>query len=623
MLDLNFKFKSDEYGSILPDIAYALRPNPDITIAEHAEKNLYLIPGKNPFPGLVDFDRTPYLYEILSALMPDNGIEKVVLMKGWQTGGTLAGLAWMLWVMDAAPAPMLIVQPNDELRNKFSKQRISPIVSNCKSLQGKIEELERYSSKKEAKDTLITKQFPGGFLNLGTAKSEVSLRSDTVQFVMFDEVSAYDDDCQGHGDPCGIALGRTSHYDGRKKIFYISTPTIHGSCRIEEEYNFSDKRKYFIKCLSCGEPQIFEWKRFFFGEERVHYRCIKCEYKHYEEDKPELLKRGNASWQATANPVNPKSVGFHLPALYAPLGAWSWESSVEQFKKGKTNPQELKVFVNNVLGETWEDRNIKTIDPEDIMTLAEDYSFGPDDPLPQGIGAITAGVDTHPSHVDIVVRGWGRDLENWILDHVVIEGDSNKDEIWSQVYRVLSQTYTHHTGVKLRIAVTCVDTGGHNTEAVYNFCRGRLPEFILAIKGSRNPSAPVIGNSTKVKERTVDLFPVGKLATHGRLYSSINQSIDKAKEIKEALKNGNQLISYSGPQVMHFHKGLRESFYRQLTAPKAKWVRQEGQMIRTYVTTDHVADHAHDAMRYADAAFCFWAQDINSVCDDLDGRAQS
>ena len=112
-----------------------ITPNEDLSIYEHAAKNLYLVAGKNPFPGLVDFSLTPYLKVILDSLMPDNGIEKVVLMKGFQTGGTLALLAWMLWVMDNNPAQMLIVQPNDELRTRFSKQRIEPIISNCKSLK--------------------------------------------------------------------------------------------------------------------------------------------------------------------------------------------------------------------------------------------------------------------------------------------------------------------------------------------------------------------------------------------------------------------------------------------------------------------------------------------------------
>mgnify|MGYP001618482099 CR=1 FL=1 len=99
-------------------------------------------------------DRTPYLYEILDSLMPDNGIETVVLQKGWQTGGTLPALALMLWVMDVSPCPMLIVQPNDELRAKFSKQRITPIVANCKSLQGKISDLVLYQNKNDLKTPL-------------------------------------------------------------------------------------------------------------------------------------------------------------------------------------------------------------------------------------------------------------------------------------------------------------------------------------------------------------------------------------------------------------------------------------------------------------------------------------
>ncbi len=78
-----------------------------------------------------------------------------------------------------------------------------------------------------------------------------------------------------------------------------------------------------------------------------------------------------------------------------------------------------------------------------FITLAEDYIFGPEDLLPRGIGLITAGVNTHPSHVDIVVRGWSRELENWILDHVVIDGDPNTQAVLEQVDQVLSQTYLH------------------------------------------------------------------------------------------------------------------------------------------------------------------------------------
>ncbi len=592
------------------------KPNEDISIKEHASKNLYLVSGKNPFPGLINLELTPYLIAILDALMPDNGIEKVVLMKGWQTGGTLTALAWMLWVMDISPTSMLIVQPNDELRNRFSKQRIEPITANCRSLRGKIKEMQDNSvAKSKEKSTLITKVFPGGFLNLGTSRAASSLRSDSVQYIVFDEVSAYDEDCQGEGDPCGIALGRTSTFEGRKKIFYISTPKIKGMCRIEEEYDLSDKRRLFFPCFNCGEDQVLEWSRIDISGDDPVYLCIKCQYRHHEEEKPEILKL--ARWLPTAEPKEKGIIGFHLPALYAPLGMYSWKSALKQYKKGLTNPQEQKVFINNIEGLPWEDRSIKVLDPDDIMSLTEEYYFGPQDILPEGIGLITAGVDTHPSHVDIVVRGWGRDLENWVLDHVVIDGDANSEELWYRVYHILTQTYNHHTGTKLGIATTCIDSGGQNTEAVYEFCRGRLEEMILAIKGAQRRASPVIDKPSLVKEGTCHLFPVGKEVTHGRLFSSINQSLKRVMKMKEMLEEEDKVIPYAGPQVMHFHHELSEKFFKELTGPKAKWAKSGGKWVQVYEGTKE--DHAHDAMRYADAAFCFLDLDINRICDERDG----
>jgi hypothetical protein len=47
-------------GSANQDYVVGLKPNQNLSIAAHAQSNLYLVSGKNPFPGLVDLDRTPY-----------------------------------------------------------------------------------------------------------------------------------------------------------------------------------------------------------------------------------------------------------------------------------------------------------------------------------------------------------------------------------------------------------------------------------------------------------------------------------------------------------------------------------------------------------------------------------
>ncbi len=575
--------------------------------------------GKNPFPGLVDLERTPYLYEILDALMPDNGVEKVVLQKGWQTGGTLSALAFCLWCFENSGSPVLYVFPNDELRTKFSKERLGPMIANCAALQGKVKNLERYGQGKDrTRDTIISKVFPNGsFCNLATSLSPVSLRASSIQVVIFDEVSAFCDDSGGEGDPCTIALGRTSTYEGRKKLFYISTPSIKDQCRIEREYLTTDRRKYFVPCLSCGEMQLIVWKQIDFSGPVPFFRCIRCGYSHWEQDKTYLLKHGE--WRPTATPMFGNVRGYFLPALYAPIGMYSWKSCAEQFRKGYDNPVELKVFVNNILAETWEDRSVASLNPDDLGNLAEDYV--PTETLPKGAGLVVAGVDTHPSHINICTRAFGRNGESWVLDYWVIYGDSNQISTWQRVDEKLGTTYRHHQGETLRIAATCIDTGGHNTDSVYDFCRNRLGEFILPIKGIGTPSAPIIDQPTFLKEENIYLFRVGKLATHGRLFSDLGRSLIMWKDHKEKLKNG-IASDHGGPQILHFHRRLDSSFFKELAAPKAKWVKREGSFQLIYESTDGVADHAHDCLRYADAARHFLDINIERLCDQLDGNAK-
>lgn len=616
MLSSNLVLDFNDFASIKPTFISSMTPPEEISIREHAEKNLYLAAGINPFPGLVDFSKTPYLYEPLDALMPDNGIERVVLMKGWQTGGTLSGLAWTLWVMAASPTYMLIVQPNDELRTTFSQHRLDPIIRHCKALRDKIEEERRFD--KVERDSILTKKVPNGCIFLGTAKSTSALRSHSFQFVLFDEVSAYPANTQKNGDPCGLAIGRTSAYEGRKKLFYVSTPSIAGQCRIEAEYLTTDQRKYFVPCLGCGHMQIITETGLDFSLEMPVFRCEKCRYAHIEQDKTEMLRRGE--WRPTVKPRIPNSRGYHLPALYAPPGMWSWKSTRAQLLMGVDNPEEKKVYVNNCLGLPFEDAAVRPLDPKDLKSCI-DHAW-PEDRLPRGCTYLTCGVDTHPDHVDLVVMGWGRQGERWVVEYHRLQRDSNQEETWLEVYCLLQKKYVHHNSpdgsADLKIAATCIDTGGHNTGAVYDFCRGREGEFILAIKGAKDRSAPIIAAPTYKKEADIYLFPVGKLATHGRLFSCLARSMKKLEEMQAARRRG-VTLEFAGPGLIHFNPALPDSFFREITAPKAKWVRRDGKDELTYTTVAGVDDHAHDCIRYADAAREYMRQDIDAICDQFDG----
>ena len=57
--------------------------------------------------------------------------------------------------------------------------------------------------------------------------------------------------------------------------------------------------------------------------ETAMYHCEGCERPIAEHHKTEMLARGE--WRATSVSDNPTAIGFHLSALYSPIGWKSWE----------------------------------------------------------------------------------------------------------------------------------------------------------------------------------------------------------------------------------------------------------------------------------------------------------
>lgn len=70
-----YEFQS--FASIKPVVSECLLPPEEISIRDHEERNLYLPAGKNPFPGLVDFSKSPYLHEPLDALILTKGLKSL------------------------------------------------------------------------------------------------------------------------------------------------------------------------------------------------------------------------------------------------------------------------------------------------------------------------------------------------------------------------------------------------------------------------------------------------------------------------------------------------------------------------------------------------------------------
>ena len=78
-------------------------------------------------------------------------------------------------------------------------------------------------------------------------------------------------------------------------------------------------------------------------------------------------------------------------------------------------------------------------------------------------------------------------MERWIIDYQVIWGDPADERTWAVLDEKLKVRCPHPCGVGLGILATAVDSGGHHTDEVYQFCRVRRWRNIFAIKGASKP----------------------------------------------------------------------------------------------------------------------------------------
>ncbi|MFD2032790.1 phage terminase large subunit family protein [Ancylobacter dichloromethanicus] len=106
-------------------------------MTEWADANRTL-PGTNAEPGPWRTARVPYLAEIMDCLSTASPVERVVLMKGAQTGGTEAGLNAIGYWVAHAPGLILAVWPSIDMVRRNSRTRIEPLIEGTPALRSRI-----------------------------------------------------------------------------------------------------------------------------------------------------------------------------------------------------------------------------------------------------------------------------------------------------------------------------------------------------------------------------------------------------------------------------------------------------------------------------------------------------
>lgn len=560
-----------------------LKPPPDLTLSEWADKFRRLSAGSSAEPGRWRTSKAPYQKEIMDAIT-DIAIRKVVIMSAAQVGKTDAMVLNPIgYYVHYDPSPIMVIQPTIDMAEKFSKEKLSPMIRDTPVIAERINEKSRNSG-----NTIMQKIFPGGFVTIAGANSPTGLRSHTVRILLADEIDGYPASAGSEGDPLMLATKRQTTYWNKKQVS-ISTPTIKGASRIEVEYEHSSKGEWNTPCPCCGELQPLVWSGVVFDKNdltEINYVCSKCGVISSEAEWKEKFIDGKFVHEDPENPVK----GFHLNTLASTLT--TWREVVEKFlvaneevKKG--NVELMKVWTNTEMGQTWEEDG-ETIEDEELIKRREDYNCE----IPADVLYLTAGVDTQDDRFEVEVVGWGPEYESWGIKFAALYGDTGnmQDPVWDNLDAFLSQSFEKPDGSKLKIIVTCMDSGGHRTNQVYKFCKARFNRRIFAIKGSNDSAAAYIQKPTKNNREQAYLFTIG---------------VDTGKSwLMDRLK-----LSEPGPGFCHFPRedgrGYDEKYFKGLTSEKKVMRYKMGRPYFAWELKDrgeHRRNEALDCRNYATAA---------------------
>lgn len=560
-------------GKLIPQqkeiLEYALnilKPKPKLTGSEWADKYYYLSPESSSIPG--KWKTRPWQKEILD-VMTDQITPIVVFKKPTRVGYTKMIGAVSCFYIHQRPSVQLHYQPNDNEAKGYAEDEFEPMIRDNKEIAKLIETPNIRGRVK--KEKTIKKLYPGGYAEILGAESSRNFNRRTARVVYGDEIDDWKAEAGGKaGDTITTMLRRTSDFWDRKNILggkpvgnkYDPDKGLKLSSDIsmcDYWYQKGTQEKRSLPCPSCNYYQFFEFHEMDWDKDKdkngnttkhypktAHFKCKKCGKKIFDKHKRDMDKNGK--WVATNKTDGVVQIrSFHIWAMLSYSPNVTWAHIAQEFLDTKNDRLKLKAFNNEVLALNWED-DYQKVDIDEFYKKKENYLAE----VPNGVLVLTVGVDNQDDRLELEIVGWGKYYESWSIDYIILQGDPKGQKVWEKLDRVLQKAYKHENGSEIKIMATCVDSGGHRTEHIHNYCKTRFDINIFSIKGDNAVETPILKTrASKVHKGTVTQFNLG---------------VHSAKDVIHGYLTTNRV----GAGYMHYpNKEIyNEEYFKQLTAEK-------------------------------------------------------
>lgn len=498
------------------DVLSLLKPPARLKLSEWIENSITLWDG--PQVGQ-RFRLWPQQREIADEIgSPDMPL--VTIKKSVRGGYTKTLIAGIGATAASDPCDMILLVPTDDDARGFAVDEVEPCFSGSKQLKHLIG-----AGRIDGRNTLTIKKFVGGgSLKILSARSPRKLRRHDAKKLFVDEEDGME--ITSEGDPIVLAEKRTfAHAD--RKIVRGSTPTVEGTSTISKAYAQSDQRIYQVPCPHCGVFFEVLWQHIRWPKGQPDEAVCVCPQEECSKPIEERFKTqmvANGHWHKQ-RPDVVGHAGFRFNALISFFANARWSVLAKEYEKAvRQGPAELQVFTNTMLGLEWK-QTLDSVDEATLLERTEDFGIRPDpadktrNRFPSEVLAVVAGVDTQDDRFEIVL--WGlNESEAFMLSHDVIWGDPADSTTQAELDIYLRSTWLHPNGWQIGIEAVAIDSQGHKTTAVYDFCRPRLPRKIYAII-SRDGPRKIWAPAKKKQKGEVRLMIVG----HDQIKTLVMQRI--------------------------------------------------------------------------------------------------
>ena len=506
----------DGLAKIKNAIHLAWKPSDRRSPWEWCEEHI-VVDKTSPFPGRWRSSTSPWVKELME-VFADNRVTDIAVMCSAQSAKTQTIMNLVCWAISEDAGPMMWVTAAQDEAATFCRTRLWPTLMRCKPVA-----MQLPTNTREIRSLEIN--FPSMPFVVTGSNSPSKLQSKPIRWLLLDEARNY---------PAGaldMVLKRTRAYWNARRVI-ISTPCTEKDA-VHTAFMSGDQRKWFWPCMGCGEynqllfPNM-KWdtnektkpsEKWDFEElaKTIRWACPKCGHEHF--DIPKVRKHicSEGIWKKE-NPLAPRNrVSFHWNAM---LPTWvSWRSVVEEFissykalKWGDHLPH--KTFINETLGESWEDRFGDTEKKDHLIARMSDYDPAEKWELEK---RRLMTIDVQQDHMFYVVRAWGAGG----ISRLITYGKAfNFDEIKHKIteYSVQDENVAIDSGYSTATIYKAIVESGYKWKAL----KGDQGKYYVNPKGLRSiwtKSAvdPFMGTRTQGITRPIQLFIFSSSSTKDML----------------------------------------------------------------------------------------------------------